>query len=68
MKDDGLIKFRVRVTRLVSKDFEVMATDMYKAQQIGRGLADHHDWGDFDNLSYSVQAEPWFVQAPKRRK
>ena len=64
---DGMIKFRVRITRIVTKEVEVTATDMYKAQDIGKSLAPKLDWGDVESLAYSVLAEPWFLGEKKRR-
>lgn len=64
---DGMIKFRVRITRIVIKEVEVTATDMYKAQDIGKSLAPKLDWGDVDSLAYSALAEPWFLGEKKRR-
>lgn len=65
---DGMIKFRVRITRIVIKEMEVTATDMYKAQDIGKSLAPKLDWGDVDSLAYSVLAEPWFLGMEKKKK
>lgn len=65
---DGMIKFRVRITRIVTKEMEVTAQDMYRAQDIGKSLAPKLDWGDVDTLSYSVLAEPWFLGADKKKK
>ena len=65
---NGLIRFRVRITRIVTKDVEVQATDMYKAQQIGRSMAEKWDWEDFDTLSYSALAEPWSLSEEKKKK
>ena len=64
---DGMIKFRVRMTRIATKDIEVIASDMYKAQSIGRSMAEKHDWDDPDNITYSALAEPWFLGEKKRR-
>lgn len=64
----GMIKFRVRMTRIVTKDVEVTATDMYQAQKIGRTMAEKHDWRDFDNIAYSSLAEPWILSEQKRQK
>lgn len=64
---DGMIKFRVRMTRIATKEIEVTASDMYKAQSIGRSIAEKHDWGDLDNITYSALAEPWFLGEKKRR-
>ena len=65
---NGLIRFRVRITRIVTKDVEVQATDMYKAQNIGKSLAPKLDWGDIDTLAYSTLAEPWSVSEEKKKK
>jgi len=67
-KNRELIKFRVRMTRIETKDVEVMATDMYKAQKIGRQMAETRNWIDFDNVAYSSLAEPWNVSEPRRRR
>jgi hypothetical protein len=64
---DGMIKFRVRITRIETKDVEVTATDMYKAQSIGKSLARKYDWQDVDDIAYSALAEPWFFGEKKRR-
>ena len=64
---DGMLKFRVRITRIETKDVEVTATDMYKAQSIGKAMARKHDWTDVDNIAYSALAEPWFLGEKKRR-
>ena len=65
---NGLIRFRVRITRIVTKDVEVQATDMYKAQRIGVELAPKLDWDDIDTLAYSTLAEPWSIQEERRKK
>lgn len=65
---DGMIKFRVRISRIVIKEMEVTATDMYKAQDIGKSLAPKLDWGEVDSLSYSVLAEPWFLGVEKKKR
>ncbi len=65
---DGMIKFRVRITRIGTKEVEVTATDMYKAQSIGKAMAPKLDWGEVDSLSYSVLAEPWFLGVEKKKK
>ena len=65
---DGMIKFRVRITRIETKDVEVTAQDMYRAQDIGKSLAPKLDWGEVDSLSYSVLAEPWFLGVEKKKK
>ena len=65
---NGLIRFRVRITRIVTKEMEVQATDMYKAQQIGQSMAPKLDWGDIDTLAYSTLAEPWSVSEEKKKK
>jgi hypothetical protein len=65
---NGLIRFRVRITRIVTKDVEVQATDIYKAQQIGRSMAEKHDWTDIDTLAYSSLAEPWSLSEERRKK
>ena len=62
-----MIKFRVRITRIVTKDVEVTATDMYKAQSIGKSLAPKLDGQDVDDITYSALAEPWFLGDKKRR-
>jgi hypothetical protein len=54
---DGMTKFRVRMTRIATKEIEVIASDMYKAQSIGRSIAEKHDWDDLDNITYSALAE-----------
>lgn len=64
---DGMIKFRVRITRIATKEIEVTATDIYKAQNIGRSVAEKHDWTDVDNIAYSALAEPWFLGEKNRR-
>ena len=64
---DGMIKFRVRITRIETKDVEVTATDMYKAQSIGKAMAHKYDWQDVDDIAYSALAEPWFLGEKKRR-
>lgn len=64
---DGMTRFRVRISRIVIKEVDVTATDMYKAQDIGKSLAPKLDWGDVDSLAYSVLAEPWFFGEKKRR-
>jgi len=64
---NGMIKFRVRMTRIATKEIEVFALDMYKAQSIGRSIAEKHDWDDLDNITYSALAEPWFIGEKKRR-
>lgn len=64
---DGMIKFRVRMTRIATKEIEVIASDMYKAQSIGRSIAEKHDWTDLDNITYSALAEPWFLGEKRRR-
>lgn len=64
---DGMTRFRVRITRIVIKEVEVTAQDMYRAQDIGKSLAPKIDWGDVDSLAYSVLAEPWFLGEKKRR-
>ena len=51
-----MIKFRVRMTRIATKEIEVTATDIYKAQNIGRSVAEKHDWTDVDNIAYSALA------------
>lgn len=61
----GLMKFLVRMTRIVTKEVEVYASNLYRAQSIGRSLAEKHDWTDIDNLAYSSLAEPWF---PERKR
>ncbi len=53
----GLNKFRVRMTRIATKEIEVIASDRYKAQSIGRSIAEKHDWDDLDNITYSALAE-----------
>ena len=53
---DGMIKFRVRLTRIATKEIEVVASDLYKAQDIGRSIAKKHDWTDIDDLTYSALA------------
>jgi len=68
IKTSGLVKFRVRITRIVTKDMEVSAQDMYHARNIGKSMADRLDWSDFDALSYSVLAEPWNLSADKNKK
>ena len=67
-KTSGLVKFRVQITRIVTKDVEVSAQDMYHARNIGKSIADRMDWSDFDTLSYSVLAEPWNLLADKNKK
>lgn len=64
---DGMIKFRVRITRIVIKEMEVTAQDMYRAQDIGKSLAPKLDWQDVDDIAYSALAEPWFLGEKKRR-
>ena len=51
-----MIKFRVRLTRIATKEIEVVASDLYKAQDIGRSIAKKHDWTDIDDLTYSALA------------
>ena len=65
---DGMIKFRVRISRIVIKEVEVTAQDMYRAQDIGKSIAPKLDWGDVDSLTYSVLAEPWFLGVEKKKK
>lgn len=67
-KTSGLVKFRVRITRIVTKDMEVSAQNMYHARNIGKSMAERMDWSDFDTLSYSVLAEPWNLSADKNKK
>ena len=62
-----LMKFRVRITRIAMKDVEVYAQDIYRAQKIGRSLAEKHDWTDIDTLSYSSLAEPWHPEDKRRQ-
>ena len=64
---DGMIKFRVRITRIETKDVEVTAADMYKAQSIGKAMARKYDWQDVDDIAYSALAEPWFLGEKNRR-
>ena len=64
---EGMIKFRVRMTRIATKEIEVIASDMYKAQSIGRSISEKHDWQDVDSITYSALAEPWFLGERKRR-
>lgn len=65
---NGLIRFRVRITHIMTKDVEVQATDMYKAQQIGKSMAEKWDWDDIDSLSYSALAEPWSLSEERWKK
>lgn len=62
-----MIKFRVRLTRIATKEIEVVASDLYKAQDIGRSIAEKHDWTDIDGFTYSALAEPWFIGEKRRR-
>ena len=69
---DGMIKFRVRITRIVIKESywfsDKIVLRMYRAQDIGKSLAPKLDWGEVDSLSYSVLAEPWFLGVEKKKK
>lgn len=55
------------MTRIETKEVEVMATDMYKAKNIGRTMAEKHNWLDFDSVTYTSLAEPWNIAERKRR-
>lgn len=62
-----MIKFRVRMTRIATKEIEVTASDIYHAKNIGRSIAEKHDWQDVDSITYSALAEPWILGEKKRR-